>query len=72
MAATVGVGMMFAGLAWQYRSLVAVVTSVLILMIGIPVLRAIGKRDPMMFAVFGRYIKYRAHYPARSTPFGRK
>lgn len=37
-----------------------------------PYLVQIAKKDPKAFAVYNRYMKYRAFYPARSTPYRRK
>ena len=68
MAITVGTGLAFAAMAWQFASIVALVTAFFILFVGPLTLRTLGKRDDKMIPVFMRYLRYRKYYPAQSTP----
>jgi len=68
----IGAGAGLAAMAWQFLSIWCAVLSVLFFTVGLPAVRQIAKRDPKMFAVYRRYIGYRAYYPARSTPWRRR
>jgi len=68
----IGTGLFFLAAAWQFVSIVSLITGVLILTVGLYAVRQIAKRDPKMFAVYRRYIWYRSYYPARSTPYRRR
>lgn len=35
----------------------------------IPILQKIAKYDPQFFAIYQRQLRYKAYYPARSTPW---
>ena len=56
----IGAGLFFLAAAWQFVSLVSLIAGVLILTVGLYAVRQIAKRDPKMFAVYRRYIWYRA------------
>lgn len=47
----------------------AVVAGVVTWVVGVAVLRRTAKADPVMSRVFARHVRYRAWYPARSTPW---
>jgi type IV secretion system protein VirB3 len=47
----------------------ALVGGALLLTFCIYVLRLMAKADPLMRQVYFRHRRYRAYYPARSTPF---
>jgi len=65
----VGAGAGLLMLAWQSWSVVAAVGGAGILFGGLAVLRRMARRDPQFWAVYRRNRRYRAYYPARSTPF---
>jgi type IV secretion system protein TrbD len=67
----VGTGLGMLALGWQFASPVCAAMGVLCLTVGLYAVRRIAKRDPRMFAVYRRFLQYRAFYPARSTPFRR-
>ncbi len=65
----VGAGAGLLMLAWQSWSVVAAAGGAGILFGGLSVLRRMARRDPQFWAVYRRNRRYRAYYPARSTPF---
>ena len=58
-------------LAWQSWSLVAAAGGAGILSGGLAALRWMARNDPQFWAVYRRNRRYRAFYPARSTPWRR-
>ena len=58
-------------LAWQSWSVVAAAGGAGILSGGLAVLRRMARDDPQFWAVYRRNRRYRAFYPARSTPWRR-
>ena len=72
MGVVVGGGLMMLAYAWQFASAVCLVTGATLLTVGVYLVRRIHRRDPLMFAVYRRFLPYRAYYPARSTPFRRR
>lgn len=72
MGVVIGGGLMMLALAWQFLSLLCLAIGLVLLTAGIYLVRRIHKRDPLMFAVYRRFLAYRAFYPARSTPFRRR
>lgn len=50
-------------------NLVGLVVGILLWISLVPVLRYLAKRDPQMFKVYMRHVRYKGYYPARSTPF---
>ena len=56
-------------LAWQSWSIPACMGGITILLGGLAVLRRMARHDPQWWAVYRRNRRYKAFYPARSTPF---
>jgi type IV secretion system protein VirB3 len=71
MGVVVTAGLCQLALAWQYWSLWALVGGLFFLIVIPQYLVKVAKMDPKAFAVYRRYMKRRAFYPARSTPYGR-
>lgn len=67
----VGAGAGLLMLAWQSWSIVAAAGGAGILSGGLAVLRRMARNDPQFWAVYRRNRRYRAFYPARSTPWRR-
>ncbi len=65
----VGAGAGLLMLAWQSWSVVAAAGGAGILSGGLAVLRRMARNDPQFWAVYRRNRRYRAYYPARSTPW---
>ena len=65
----VGAGAGLLMLAWQSWSVVAAAGGAGILSGGLAVLRRMARNDPQFWAVYRRNRRYRAFYPARSTPW---
>lgn len=65
----VGAGAGLLELAWQSWSVVAAAGGALFLTLGLTALRRMARSDPQFWAVYRRNRRYRAFYPARSTPF---
>ena len=65
----VGAGAGLLMLAWQSWSVVAAAGGASILSGGLAVLRRMARNDPQFWAVYRRNRRYRAFYPARSTPW---
>ena len=64
-----GAGAGLVMLAWQSWSPVAAAGGVLFLTLGLTLLRRMARNDPQFWAVYQRNRRYRAFYPARSTPW---
>lgn len=58
---------LFGMLAWWFWSLVALAVALVLLFVGVPVLRRMGKADPMMVSVYRANLALRDYYPARSA-----
>jgi type IV secretion system protein VirB3 len=56
--------MVFLALTWQTALLGIVLWGVLLTL-----LRMMAKADPMMSKIYLRHLRYKAFYPAHSTPF---
>ena len=67
----VGAGAGLLMLAWQSWSVVAAAGGAGILSGGLAALRWMARNDPQFWAVYRRNRRYRAFYPARSTPWRR-
>jgi type IV secretory pathway TrbD component len=65
-------GLMMLAYAWQFASAACLAVGATLLTVGVYLVRRIHRRDPLMFAVYRRFLPYRAYYPARSTPFRRR
>ena len=72
MGVVIGGGLLMLALAWQFLSLLCLAIGLVLLTAGVYLVRRIHKRDPLMVAVYRRFLGYRAFYPARSTPFRRR
>ena len=72
MGVVIGGGLMMLALAWQFLSVLCLAIGLVLLTAGVYLVRRIHRRDPLMVAVYRRFLAYRAFYPARSTPFRRR
>jgi type IV secretory pathway TrbD component len=72
MGVVIGGGVMLLAMAWQFLSVLCLAIGLVLLTAGVYLVQRIHKRDPLMFAVYRRFLPYRAYYPARSTPFRRR
>lgn len=67
LVAGAGAGLLM--LAWQSWSPVPAAGGALFLTLGLAGLRRMARNDPQFWAVYRRNRRYRASYPARSTPW---
>lgn len=72
MGVVVGGAIMMFAMAWQFMSALCLVIGLILITAGVYFVKRIYKRDPRMFAVYRRFLQYRAYYPARSTPFRKR
>jgi type IV secretory pathway TrbD component len=67
-AALIAGGALLAGIvAWFSWSLLAALASAFLATAGIAFIRAMAKRDPMMFEVAQRFYGFQKYYPARAS-----
>ncbi len=69
LVAGAGAGLLM--LAWQSWSVVAGAGGAGFLIGGLALLRRMARNDPQFWAVYRQNRRYRAFYPARSTPWRR-
>ncbi len=62
----VGASLLCAVLAWFSWSLLALSAACVLGLVGLPLLRSLAKRDPIMVEIAFRYISYQRHYGAYS------
>lgn len=57
---------LFGMIGWWFASILAGVVSAILLFVGVPLVRTLGRADPMMIAVYRANLGLRDFYPARS------
>lgn len=65
MLGTASAVMIYLALQWPY----ALIVGLLLWLVGVPVLRYMGRADPLLSEVYLRSLKYQSHYSAVSSPF---
>ena len=64
-------GMIAAILVFETFTWPAVITGVVLWLLGLFILRLVAKADPLMRHVYIRHLQYQNYYPASPTPFVR-
>lgn len=66
LGAVVAAGILFGMVGWWFWSIPAALTSALCFGVGLPIVRRMGKADPMLCSVYAANIWFRAYYPGRT------